>query len=80
MTLKNKEYILTDEKKKIIEEAYERFNYPEATKLLKLLADTNIKKGRDRSFLSRTRRTTDLSTSESNIESAPRIHHGTLSF
>ena len=42
MILKNKEYILTDEKKKLIEEAYGRFNYPGATKLLKLLADTKI--------------------------------------
>ena len=51
MTLKNKEYILSDEKKRIIEEAYSRFNYPGATKLLKLLSDTNIKKEEIEAFL-----------------------------
>ena len=51
MTLKNKEYILSDEKKRIIEEAYERFNYPGATKLLKLLSNTDIKKEEIQAFL-----------------------------
>ena len=51
MTLKNKEYILSEDKKRVIEEAYSRFNYPGATKLLKLLADTDIKKEEIQAFL-----------------------------
>ena len=51
MTLKNKEYILSDEKKNIIEDAYEKYNYSGATKLLKLLADTKIKKEEIEAFL-----------------------------
>ena len=51
MTLKNKEYILSDEKRKIITDAYHRFNFPGATKLLKLLADTSIKKEEIQAFL-----------------------------
>ena len=56
MTIHTKEYILTEEKKKTINHANEKYNYPGATKLLKLLADNKIKKRRGRSILSRTRR------------------------
>ena len=42
MTLKNKEYIPSDEKKKLIDDAYSRFNFPGATKLLKLLNEKEV--------------------------------------
>ena len=42
MTLKDKEYILSDEKKKLIDDAYSRFNFPGATKLLKLLNEKEV--------------------------------------
>ena len=42
MTIHTKEYILTEEKKKTINDAYEKYNFPGATKLLKLLVGALI--------------------------------------
>ena len=42
MTLKNKEYILSDKKKNLIDDAYSRFNFPGATKLLKFLNEKEV--------------------------------------
>ena len=67
MTLENKEYILTEEKKKLIDDAYSRFNFPGATKLLKLLNEKKVvvTKQEVESFLA--------------DQKEPRIHHNTLS-
>ena len=51
MTIHTQEYVLTEKKKKTINDACEKYNYPGATKLLKLLADTKIKKEEIEAFL-----------------------------